>query len=232
VPKYRDLHERLLQLVQTELHPDDSLPSERQLSERLQVSRVTVRHALAELVQGGHIYRIQGKGTFVAKAVVRKQMTLTSFSEDMAARGLVASSKILVAQSQPAGAAVGQALVISPTESVWRLERLRLADGDPMCLEQVYLPERVVGDISSQLDEGTSLYQVLRERGIRVVRAEQQLKPTVVSPSEADLLSVPPLSPSLLTVRITYDSREQRVEYAKSLYRGDRYSIEVNLCRS
>jgi GntR family transcriptional regulator len=125
---------------------------------------------------------------------------------------------------------VGQLLNISPVDEVLYLERLRLADGEPMCLERVHLPERLVGDVASYLDEHTSLYEVLRTRNrIRIVRADQELKPTVLSPSEAELLEVPPLSPALLTVRVTYDDMGQKVEYAKSLYRGDRYSIEVNL---
>lgn len=229
--KHDELREELLEFLGTALQPNESLPSERQLADRFGVSRHTVRHALRDLAQEGRIYRVQGRGTFVAKPVVRKQMVLTSFSEDMAARGLVASSRILSARIQPAGASVGQLLNISPVDDVLYLERLRLADGDPMCLERVHLSERLVGDVASHLDQHTSLYETLRKLyRIRIVRADQELKPTVLSPGEAELLEVPPLSPALLTVRVTYDDLDRRVEYAKSLYRGDRYSIEVNLC--
>ncbi len=229
--KHEELRARLSQLIDSGMPPHEPLPSERELMERFGVSRMTVRHALADLVQRGRVYRVHGAGTFVAEPIVRKEMTLTSFSEDMAARGLLASSLLLAVRTEPAGAVVGQALQVSPVDAVIHLNRLRLANDEPMCLEETYLPLAIVGNIAAELDETTSLYERLRtSAGIRIVRAEQELKPTVLSAEEAELLGVPPLSPALHMTRVTYDDRGRRIEYAKSLYRGDRYSIEVNLC--
>jgi GntR family transcriptional regulator len=198
---------------------------------RFGVSRTTVRQALAELAASGRIYRAPGRGSFVAEPMVRRQLRLTSFTEDMAARGLIASSKILGVSYGPAGAAVGWALAVSPVEQVVRLERLRLANGKPMCLEDVYLPKGIVGDVASSVSEHVSLYATLRDQlGIRIVRADQELKPTVLSEREAQLLGLPPLSPALLTVRFSYDDHGHRIEFGKSLYRGDLYTIEVTLC--
>ncbi len=230
--KHAELRQELARMVDSSLRPHDPIPSERELAQRFGVSRATVRHALGDLMERGRIYKVQGRGTFVSVPVVRKEMRFSSFSEDMAARGLRASSRILRADRQPAGAVVGQALAVSPAEPVVRLDRLRLANGEPMCLEEVYLPEHLVGDIASALSEHSSLFEALQDRaGVRVRRADQEVKPTVVSEMEANLLGVPPLSPALLIVRVTYDDRDRRVEYAKSLYRGDRYSIELNLHR-
>jgi GntR family transcriptional regulator len=159
-------------------------------------------------------------------------MTLTSFSEDMESRGLARSSEVLDMRRVPAGASTGQALGISPSESILKIDRLRLANGEPMCLEHGALPGGSVPGIEQELDSSSSLFHVLRDRyAIRMARAEQIVRPTVISPGEAVLLSVPPLSPPLEIVRISYDDRSRRVEFARSLYRRDKYSIEVNLCR-
>lgn len=232
VTKHEELRSQLVQLVESGLRPHDALPSERELMERFGFSRATVRHALAELEDAGRIYRVHGRGTFVALPVVRKGMTMSSFSEDMAARGLTASSKILAVRTEQAGANIGESLALSPAEPVVYLRRLRLADGEPMCLEEAYFPEQIVGDVLYRLDERSSVFQVLHERaGVRFVKASQVLKPTVLSSSEASLLDVPSLSPALLVSRVSYDERGRRIEFAKSLYRGDRYSIEVNVWR-
>jgi GntR family transcriptional regulator len=228
--KHEELRERLTDLLESGLRPNDSLPSERELTERFGVSRATVRQALAELADRGLVYRVHGRGTFVAKPTVRRGMVLSSFTEDMASRGMAASSKVFEVRTEPAGAFVGQALGLSPAKLVVHVQRLRLADGEPMCVEESYLSKEVVGDIGQRLDDSSSLYQLLREKGIKLARAEEELKATVLSEREAGLLSVPPFSAGLLTVRVTYDRRGRRVEFAKSLYRGDRYSIELNIC--
>lgn len=230
--KHADLRDELVALLDSGLRPHDPLPSERELREQFGVSRSTVRQALAELVDRGRIYRVHGRGTFVALPIVRKDMNLSSFSEDMAARGLVASSTIIKVENERADATVAQALGLSPGEPVVRIKRVRLANGEPMCLEEVHMSKLIVGDSASGLGERDSLFQTLRDRlGVRIVKADQELKATVLSNSEARLLDVPAFSPALLISRVTYDDRGRRIEFARSLYRGDRYSIEVNLCR-
>jgi GntR family transcriptional regulator len=230
--KHADLRDELVALLDSGLRPHDPLPSERELRERFGVSRSTVRHALAELVDRGRIYRVHGRGTFVAVPIVRKDMNLASFSEDMAARGLVAGSKIIRVENDRADAVVAQALALSPGEPVVCIKRVRLANGEPMCLEEVHIPELIVGNLAFGLGEHDSLFETLRDRlGVRIVKADQEVRATVLSNAEAELLGVPPFSPALLISRVTYDDRGRRIEFAKSLYRGDRYAIEVNLCR-
>src|SRR3978361_1257837 len=119
----------LEQLIETELHPGDAIPSERALVGRLGVSRVTVRQAIADLVAGGVLERVHGKGTYVTGPQVDSRLHLTSFSREMRDRGLQPATVVLSASEEPAGDDVSYALRIRPGRPVVRVERLRTADG-------------------------------------------------------------------------------------------------------
>src|SRR5437868_1337642 len=109
--KHEHVRQQLLDAM-TALHPRDPLPPERELATRFGVSRMTIRQAIAALVSSGHVYRVQGAGTYVADPTISKSLELTGFSEDMIARGLRPSSRVLAAEVVAAGAEIGQALVI------------------------------------------------------------------------------------------------------------------------
>lgn len=230
--KNERVREHLLELIRSGLAPHDRLPTERELAEQFGVTRMTVRRALDRLELQDKVYRVQGAGTFVAEAPITKTMVLTSFSEDMRSRRLTPASRILVAESVPAGARIGLDLGISPAEHVVHLKRIRLADGLPMCLENVHLPAGLVPGLLDQ-ELGDSLYELLqRHYRIHIQEAEQSIQGTVVDPDEAELLAVPPFSPALLVQRTSYDQRGRRVERAKSVYRGDRYSFKLGVRRA
>ncbi|GGM29396.1 hypothetical protein GCM10007977_033370 [Dactylosporangium sucinum] len=164
----------------------------------------------------------------MARPPITKSIELTSFSDDMRRRGLQPGSHLRTAESLPAGAAVGFALGLSPAQEVVHLERVRTADGVPMCVEHSYLS--VPGLLDQPLDG--SLYDLLRDRyHIRLVRAEQSIRATVLDQETAALLEVPPFSPALLVERTTYDQRDRPVERAISTYRGDRYAFEIEVVR-
>lgn len=231
VVKNEAVKEFLVRQIESALGPHDRLPTERELAGRFGISRMTVRRALDRLELEGRVYRVQGAGTFVAPASITKTFALTSFSEDMRNRGMEPDSVIVRSDLAPAGARVGHHLGISPPEQVVRLERMRTADGAPMCLERVYLPAHLVPGILQEDLEG-SLYELLESRyRIRVEEAEQSVRSTVLEPREARLLEVPPLSPALLVERTTFDRRGRRVERATSIYRGDRYSYQLRVRR-
>ena len=143
VPKYSQLREILLDLVETELDADQSIPSERELSARFGLSRMTVRQAVDHLVSEGRLYRVQGKGTFVARPKIEMPLRLTSFTEDMRARGLQPGSRDLDRRTDGASAHLARMLKIAPGDRVHVIERLRTADGIPMAVERSHVPEAV-----------------------------------------------------------------------------------------
>lgn len=230
VPKYEQVRTLLAKEIAS-LDAHSLLPSERELVDRYGVSRMTVRQAISGLVKSGDLYRVQGSGTYVAEHTISKNLELTGFTEDMRARGLRASSLVLKAEETTAGARVGQELQVSPGERVFHLQRLRLADGHPMCLETVHLPVRLTPNLLDLPLDG-SLYDALAEHyGIQLAEAEQTIRPSVVDADEAALLTVPALSPGLLVHRIGRDVRGRIIERAVSLYRGDRYDIRFTVRR-
>ncbi|GAA3753056.1 GntR family transcriptional regulator [Micromonospora maritima] len=228
-------HEALYTALRTEigeaLRPHDPLPSERELVARFGVSRATVRQAVGRLEEEGLVYRAQGAGTFVADpATISKSLALTSFSEDMRSRRLTPDSRLLDLTLVPAGVAVARELSLSPGAEVAHIRRLRLADGLPMCVEEVWLPTERVGDLDAGLVSG-SLYEVLAERGVRPHHADQVISATVVDADQAALLGVAPYSPALRVDRTTYDGAGVAVERAESIYRADRYDFRITVTR-
>src|SRR3954469_18796671 len=147
-----------------ELRVGDAIPSERRLTVSLGVSRPTLRNAIDELVRGGLLVRRHGSGTYVAEAKIALPLTMTSFSEDMARRGMRPSSAVLSFETISAGAKLGQRLRISPAEPVWAIRRLRLADDETMAIEFLHVPKRVVPKLRREDLEGHSFYELLRER--------------------------------------------------------------------
>jgi GntR family transcriptional regulator len=228
----RDRLRRQLLTLAREGGDGSLLPSERDLSERFQVARGTVRRALQALHDDGLLQRRQGSGTFAAGPQWVKPFVLRSFSEDMIERGLVPSSRLLGARQLTAGATLAQRLKVSPGAAVHELRRLRLANQEPMALETSFLAAgRLPGFDPQQLAQ-RSLYAVLEQQyGIVLRSAAQQIAATVLSEDEARLLEVPAFSPALLVERQVMSTAGEVVEYGKSLYRADRYRFEVNVAR-
>lgn len=229
--KSEQVRYHVLSLVEGQLRPHDKLPTERELAEELAVSRLTVRRVLDGLEHERRVYRVQGAGTFVSESHVAKSLELTSFTEDMRSRGMTPGSRLLAAEETTAGARLGQALSVSPSEKVLHIARVRTADGEPMCLEHSYIPSRVAPGLLD-LDLERSLYRLLDDAfRLRLEHADQTITSTVVDPEQAELLDVPPFSPAFNVERTGYDARGRAIERAESLYRADRYSYRVTLYR-
>lgn len=208
------------------------VPSERELCVAYDISRITVRQAIAELVVEGRLTRQQGRGTFVAQPRIQQHLTaLTGFSQDIQARGQRPGSRVIRIERVRPTAAARRALGLDElTAGAILLARLRTADGEPMAVETAYLPaDRCEAVLTARLDS-QSLYELLgRECGIVPTRAEQQIVATACPATEARLLGVRPGSPALRITRTTYSKDGQPFEYVESYYRGDIYVFHVDL---
>ncbi len=229
--KYDLVRQHLEETINQGLEPHQKLPTERELAESLRVNRLTIRHALGELEREGIIYRVQGSGTFVSAPQINKSLEFTSFSEDMRMRNMAPGSLSTAIQVESAGMKVGYALGLSPATPVVHIRRIRTADDIPMCVEDAYIPHELAKGLEEGI-QGSSLYEDLRDRfSLRVERADQTIQATVLDAEDSRSLLVPPFSPAFLVQRTASDARGRPIEYAESLYRGDRYSYSVSLSR-
>lgn len=230
-PKYWGLKRHLLDLLGS-LPPGSPIPTERSLASEFDVSRTTVRQALAELTVEGRLLRVQGKGTFAAEPKVAQRLQLSSYTEDMIAQGREPSSKLIDVSEIPAEAELARLLRVRAGAKVLRLHRLRLADGEPMAIETTHLPLGRFRGLRRYVSAGGSLYQVLRERfDVEMGHAEETIETALAGPHEAELLGADVGMPMLLLSRHSFDTEERPVEWVRSVYRGDRYKFVATLNR-
>nr|WP_321456076.1 GntR family transcriptional regulator [uncultured Cohaesibacter sp.] len=229
-PLYAVLSRRLEKgIEQGLLLPGHSLPAEREIAELTDLSRVTVRKAIQELVKKGVIEQRQGSGSFVREQASRVEQSLshlTSFTEDMLARGLKTSSNWLEREIRHPSPDEILTLGLSASGSVSCLHRLREADGQPMALERAVLP---VDILPSPMDVTFSLYEILEKSGNRPVRAVQKISAVNLEAPEAKLLGVKPGIAGLSIQRISYLQSGRAIEFTKSLYRGDTYDFVAEM---
>ncbi len=229
--KSRRLRESMVEIIRG-LPEGAALPTERELCERFDVSRGTVRQVLQRLEDEHRIYRRQGKGTFVAPAKIEQRFGLTSHTEEMRASGHEPSSKLIDLSRLPAPPEVAAALALPEAAEVLQIERLRLADGEPIAVEVLYLNAERFDGISAALGEDVSFYQLLHsEYGVELDSAEETIESVIASPRVARLLGCVQPAPLLQLSRLTLDARGRPVEYVRSLYRGDRFRFRQRLQR-
>ena len=229
--KGEQLQEILEGFIET-LDPGARLPSERLLAQRYGVARATVTQAIDELAGKGLVYRVHGSGTFVAEPKFRQPQTLTSFTEDMRARGMTPGSLVLTREAIPASAVIARHLQVPNGTPVVHIERVRTANGEPMALERTYLPASRFPGLAEMDLTDVSLYTLLGERwSVWVRTADQWASAVRLTEEEAKILGVDPVQPALLFQRVTSDQGGNLVEYVRSVYRGDRYEVHHRLER-
>ena len=225
---------RVRHLLETQViadrRPGEAIPSERELVRRLEVSRVTVRHAIEDLVSEGRLEKSHGRGTFVTGPRIDSRLHLMSFSREMRARGLEPQTRVLDAGEVPAVATVSERLGLALGTPVVRVERLRLADGNPMAHETGFYPAALFPGLL-ELDL-SSLYDIFaRVYGKRVTSGEQEIRAEAADTAQANVLGIPRRAPLLVQERVTFAGREA-IEFATSHYRADRYRLQMDLTPS
>ena len=230
LPLYRRLHDHIAGAIDRGvLKPSQALPGERDIARDLAVSRVTVRKALAGLVEAGLLEQRQGSGTFVARRPPRVEQALsrlTSFTDDMRLRGLSTTSRWLRRELSHPTAREALHLGLSPTDRVCHLRRLRLADGAPMAVELAAVPQALLPD--PEAVEG-SLYAVLEASGFKPVRALQRLAAANLDGEAAGLLGLTPGSAALSIERVAFAADGRAVEFTHRFFRGDTYDFVAEL---
>lgn len=231
-PLYAQIQSRLKELIRAgEISVNDPLPGEAELSRIFGISRMTARHALQGLTNEGFTYRERGRGTFVSPPKVEKEIThLLGFTAQIRLLGLKASTRVLASAVIPAETSIAAALELSPQGQVLRLQRLRLADDEPIAIEEVWIPRSRFPGIE-EIDFGRhSLYETLRDRyGVRIGSSREMIGARGATAEEARLLRITPRSSLLEVSRTLLDIEGRPMEMAYSLYRGDRYRAALTI---
>lgn len=228
------LYLQLKRFIEDAIHsgrvsPGDALPSERDIAARLDVSRVTVRKAVQQLVLEGVLVQRHGSGTYVAPQPHRVEQSLsqlTSFTEDMARRGMAVTSVWLDRGLYAPSPEETMVLGLSPGEQTARISRLRVSGDTPLAIERASLSSSTLPDPAAV---GASLYALLEKRGQRPVRAIQRIRAANLGEEDAGLLDVPAGVAALYIERIAYLASGKVVEFTRSVYRGDTYDFVAEL---
>ncbi len=230
LPLYQQLQRALRDAIEKRvLGPDDALPPERDLAEELSVSRITVRKAIDGLVEEGLLVRRQGAGTFVCARVEKNFAKLTSFSEDMRARGRTPRSEWLKRAEGTVSPEESLSLGLSPGTPVYRFHRIRIADETPMSIEYATVLASCLPSIKAV---ESSLYEALELTGNRPVRALQRLRAVLLNAEQAKLLGARERDAGLLVERVGFLKDGRAVEFSQSYYRGDIYDFVAELSMS
>jgi GntR family transcriptional regulator len=231
IPIYRQIEEQIERRIKDgSWCPGTMLPSETALAAHIGISIMTVRQAMSHLVNKGLIYREKGRGTFVSPLpLLHPLQRLNSFSEDMQVRGLSPSSQLLVFETCPAPEFVTSQLGCVSGQQLLHIKRLRLADERPVAVHDAYLT-RLDIDLP-ELTKVGSLYQLLEQKGVDLVEAEEHLDAIAANVELAGLLKVPKGAPLLQLIRISWDRQRVPTEFVRAIYRANFYRYTVRLHR-
>lgn len=213
-----------------EAEPGALIPSERALATQFQVARMTVRAAIDSLESMGLIRRAPGRGAFVQHPLLAQPDVLRSFSEDMAKRGMSPGTTGFKARVLEADVFLAERLGITPGEDVCLIERVRTADGVPMAIERINIAAGRFPGLLARIDADASVYDVLATAyGVRVETAEQTVSIAQLDTADARRLGAAAGDPCFAVVQSSFDARGDVVEFGRSLYRGDRYAIQLHV---
>ncbi|MEU0785850.1 GntR family transcriptional regulator [Streptomyces sp. NPDC006173] len=229
VPLYFQLSQQLEAAIEHgALTPGSLLGNEIDLAGRLGLSRPTVRQAIQSLVDKGLLVRRRGVGTQVVHSQVKRPLELSSLYDDLESAGQRPATQVVVNTVEPASTEIAAALGVAETSDVHRVERLRLAHGEPMAYLCNYLPPGLL-ELDGGRMEATGLYRLMRTAGITLHSARQSVGARAATQEEGERLGEPAGSPLLTMQRTTFDDTGRTVEFGTHIYRASRYSFEFQL---
>ncbi|WP_249260806.1 GntR family transcriptional regulator [Virgibacillus pantothenticus] len=231
VPLYLQLMEKIIQKIENKTYEEhDKLPSEREFCDMYKLSRITVRQALQELEREGYIYKLHGKGTFVAAASIEQNLVkLYSFTEEMKKMGKTPMTKVLSFKEIAIEARLANKMDLEPLDEVYEVVRLRLADDQPLMYETSYLPKKLFPHLTKeQLIEKPMYDLFLQDYQVHVTKAVERFSATQLREAEAGYLNALIQQPAMLIKRFAYH-HDQLIEYTVSIARGDKFDYTVEL---
>lgn len=228
LPIYVQIAEGLIDRIESgDLQTGQRLPPERELSKTLGVTRVTLRQALQLLSAEGLLERRQGSGNYIAEPKIERTTTrLTPFTMGMRQSGFAPGARVILLDNRPAKVSVAGRLQVAVTSELIYCHRIRLVNNQPIMVEKFYLPASFFPGFDSLDLENVSIFETLEKNyNVKVMRAEQSIEAVAASDYEAELLGICAGTPLLLERRVSFDQNNRPVEYAKDLYRGDRFKF-------
>jgi len=232
LPAYQRIQSAIRRRIESgQLQPGDPVPSERDLAKLHHVSLMTARHALASLEREDLVERRRGIGTFVAPPKIHFNK-LMSYTEQMAARSLVAGSKVLFAKVVDNENEAAARLSLPPTSAILKLERLRHAAGEPFALESCYLNAAEFAGLQDAPIGRESLFGILeRDFNVELGYADEEVDATAADPRIAELLAIPKREPLLRIRQVIYSTKGKAIMYVLGFYRSDRHNLVIRRFR-
>ncbi|WP_042277826.1 GntR family transcriptional regulator [[Clostridium] dakarense] len=233
VPIHTQLSSIIRKMIEEgELKEGDSITAERELCSMQDVSRMTVNKAISTLVSEGLLYRVQGRGTFVAKNKKKYQFSnIRGFTDVMKEKGIDIRTDILSFEMEIPSELIKRKLGIRDDKTnIYKIVRLRYTDGEPFAIETVYLSEASCKGFTKGMIDNNSLYKILNETyNHKITKANQSIEPIVLSKEECRLLEAEEGSLALKIQRNSYDINKEPIEYTISVFRSDKFQYELIL---
>ncbi|WP_066890207.1 GntR family transcriptional regulator [Clostridium nigeriense] len=232
IPLHYQIYTDILEKIKNkEYKVNDKLPSEKELQDMYGVSRITVRRAMEDLQREGYAAKYRGIGTVVCKPKKNFNLRmLSSFSEDNEKYGEKASSILVKFQELIADQRISDLLNLNSSEKIFYIERIRLSGDTVIGLHKAYIKK--LNNLTLKEDdfkEDTSLYKLLKDKGIKIDHAEEKLEAKISNEELNKILKVDNIIPIFYKERLTYDSNNRPVEYVEMYYNADMYEYSVLL---
>lgn len=211
--------------------PNTLIPSENELAEEFNVTRITVRNAVKRLKEEGRIYTEKGKGSFVkAPCIEQSLFKFDSFGRNYTKQNFETETVVIDSKIGIQNEGIKSRLNIAGDQEIIEIIRLRKIEHSPVILEFSYIPLSLAPNILEIDLENSSIYDLLEQKfGLKITRAKEYLSPDVTDGYESKLLEVAKKTPVFITDRITYSQGDLPIEYRRSIIRSDKFKFFVDL---